>query len=108
MEIVKLTTEAQVRAKTLLDREEEDLDGLRISVIGGGCSGLQYRLQLDSSKETDSVHGYDNGLQVMVDEKSSLYLLGSSLEYFDTLDRQGFEVINPNATATCGCGQSFN
>lgn len=102
MEILQLTPKAQERAKLLLSEEKESKDGLRVAVIGGGCSGLQYKLGWDNAKETDTIHEYENGLKVLVDEKSSLFLLGSQLEYYDDLNRNGFEVVNPNAQTTCG------
>ena len=107
-EIIELTPNAQEQAKTLLGKEGDPKDGLRIAVIGGGCSGLQYRLGWDNVAESDMVHEYGNGLKVLVDDKSALFLVGSNLEYFDDIDRSGFEVANPNAQSTCGCGKSFN
>jgi len=107
-EIIELTPNAQEQAKALLSNEEEPKDGLRVAVIGGGCSGLRYKLGWDDAAETDMVHEYENGLKVLIDEKSSLYLLGSQLEYYNDIDRNGFEVNNPNANTTCGCGESFS
>lgn len=107
-EIIELTPKAQEQAKALLSKEQESKEGLRIAVIGGGCSGLQYKLGWDDSKEGDAIHEYDNGLKVMVDEKSAFFLLGSKLEYYDDINRNGFDVINPNASSTCGCGKSFS
>ena len=113
MEIVKLTPKAIEKAKELLTEEqakkpEAAIAGLRIAVIGGGCSGLQYALSFKNKKETDTTHVYENGLAVIVDEKSALYLVGTQLEYHDSIDRCGFEVVNPSASTTCGCGQSFS
>jgi len=107
-EIIELTGAAQLQAQKLLLKESEPKDGLRIAVIGGGCSGLRYKLGWDNAVEDDTVHEYDNGLKVLVDEKSALYLLGSQLEYYDDINRNGFEVNNPNASNTCGCGESFS
>lgn len=76
-------------------------------MIGGGCSGLQYKLGWDDAKETDEIHEYPNGLVVMVDEKSSVFLEGSTLEFHNSIEQTGFEVRNPNATGCCGCGKSF-
>lgn len=83
-------------------------DGLRIAVIGGGCSGFQYKLGWSGAKEEDEIHQYDNGLEVFVDPKSSLYLLGAALEYHDSIEKTGFEVTNPKSKNTCGCGKSFS
>jgi iron-sulfur cluster assembly protein len=106
-EIIKLTPAAQQQAKALLSKEVSK-EALRIAVIGGGCSGLQYKLGWDNSKENDMVFEYENGLKVLIDDKSALFLLDSILEYHNDIDRSGFEVINPNAKNSCGCGKSFN
>lgn len=106
-EIIKLTPAAQQHAIALLSNEPSK-EGLRVAVIGGGCSGLQYKLGWDNLKENDLVFQYENGLKVLVDDKSALFLLDSTLEYYNNIDRSGFEVINPSASHTCGCGKSFN
>ena len=107
-EVIKLTETAQERAKTLLSREESSKEGLRVAVIGGGCSGLQYKIGWDNPTENDFVHEYENGLKVFVDPKSGVILSGSSMDFYDSLDRSGFEIDNPNATSGCGCGKSFS
>lgn len=107
LEIIKLTPNAQEQAKALLSKESSK-EGLRVAVIGGGCSGLLYKLGWDNPKEEDAVYVYENGLKVFVDEKSALFLLDSILEYHNEIDRSGFEVVNPNASSTCGCGKSFS
>lgn len=107
MEIINLTQLAQKQAKTLLEKETNPKDGLRIAVIGGGCSGLQYKLGWDNVSENDTTHEYPNGLIVMVDSKSAEFLQDSVLEYHDSIEQQGFEVNNPNSTGGCGCGKSF-
>lgn len=107
-EIIALTPKAQEQAKALLSKEEEPKSGLRIAVIGGGCSGLQYKLGWDNATEDDMTHLYENGLTVIVDDKSALHLMGSKLEYYNDINRNGFEVENPNAKTSCGCGNSFN
>ena len=94
MEIVTLTLEAQAQAKKLLDREDVPKAGLRLKVIGGGCR--------------DDVHKYENGLLVIVDEKSAEFLEGSTLVFHDGIEQTGFEVQNPNAKTSCGCGSSFS
>jgi len=108
MELVTLTPEAQEQAKALLDKEKEPKIGLRLAVIGGGCSGLSYKLGWDDPSELDEVHTYENGLVVMIDMKSAEYLKGSTLIFHDSIERQGFEVQNPNATGCCGCKNSFS
>lgn len=108
MEIVQLTPEAQAQAKKLLDKEETPKAGLRLAVIGGGCSGLSYKLGWDDPSERDEVHKYENGLLVMIDEKSAEFLKGSTLVFHDSIEQTGFEVQNPNASSCCGCGNSFS
>lgn len=112
MEVVSLTPNAIEQAKELLDREREkkpeaEAAGLRISVLGGGCSGLQYSLNFSEARESDEVHQYPNGLIVMVDPKSAEFLRGSTLEFHNSIEQTGFEVQNPNAVGSCGCGKSF-
>jgi iron-sulfur cluster assembly protein len=80
--------------------------GLRVKVVGGGCSGLQYRMEIDSAKERDKVFERD-GARLIVDKKIFLYLNGSELDYGEDLMAAGFRLVNPNAKRTCGCGESF-
>ncbi len=108
MEAIKLTSAAQESAKELLNKESDPKIGLRVAVMGGGCSGLQYKIGWDDPAEKDDIHTYENGLVLMVDEKSAVMLEGSVLEYHNTIERQGFEVQNPQATGCCGCGKSFS
>ena len=82
--------------------------GLRLGVLGGGCSGLSYSIRFDSRpRERDRVYEFD-GVRIFVDPKSFLYLHGMTLDYEQTLMRQGFNFINPNSTRSCGCGSSFS
>ena len=81
--------------------------GLRIAVVGGGCSGFQYSLNFDQTKEGDSVTQFD-GVTVMVDEISLPYIAGTTLDYVEGLHNAGFRFDNPRATRTCGCGSSFS
>lgn len=108
MSIVALSDTAQDRVRGLLDREGKLAShGLRLKVVGGGCSGLQYQLGFDD-QVTDQDSEYKEGdVRIIVDDKSAVYLAGSTLEYLDTLQESGFKVQNPNATSTCGCGESF-
>lgn len=108
MEVLKLTEAAQERAKTLLSKEDPPKEGLRVAIIGGGCSGLQYKIGWDNSTDNDFVHEYENGLKVLVDPKSGVMLSGSTMDFYDGLDRSGFEIDNPNAQSSCGCGKSFS
>jgi len=80
---------------------------LRVGVAGGGCSGLSYKLDFDNEqKPTDQVFE-DNGLKIVTDLKSLLYLVNTTLDFSDGLNGKGFQFINPNASRTCGCGESF-
>ena len=108
MAIVALTDTAQERVRGLLDRDGKlTSHGLRLKVVGGGCSGLQYQLGFDD-QITDQDSEYQEGeVRIIVDDKSAVYLAGSTLDYLDTLQESGFKVQNPNATSTCGCGESF-
>jgi iron-sulfur cluster assembly protein len=82
--------------------------GLRLGVMGGGCSGLSYSIKFDTNpRERDRIYEFD-GVRVFVDPKSFLYLHGMTLDYEETLMRQGFNFINPNSTRSCGCGSSFS
>ena len=108
MSLVNVTEAASNQIKRLLDAEgKADTHGLRMKVVGGGCSGLQYQLAFDDAvKETDT-QVEAGGIRVIVDEKSALYLVGSEVDFVDTLMESGFKINNPNASNTCGCGQSF-
>ena len=93
-----------------LKKEEGRTEGenIRVSVKGGGCSGLMYDLGFDANViETDHVFE-DKGIKIIVDRKSLLYLAGTTLEFSDGLNGKGFQFINPNASRTCGCGESFS
>lgn len=114
MEVIQLTPKAIKKIKEVLgektSKSKTDEFGLRIAVIGGGCSGLQYSLSVDRMgdiKEDDLVQEYDENFRVLVDSKSALFLTGSTLEFYDDLNKSGFDVINPNASNPCGCGKSF-
>ena len=86
----------------------EEGSSLRIKVVGGGCSGLRYELAFDKDINSDTDHLIEeHGVRVIVDEKSALYMVGTVLDYMDTLMESGFKINNPNATNTCGCGESF-
>jgi len=106
--MIEVTKEASSRIRSLLSEDGKLAShGLRMKVVGGGCSGLQYQLSFDDVvREID--HEIDaDGVRVIVDEKSALYLVGSRLDFIDTLQESGFKIQNPNASNTCGCGQSF-
>ena len=80
---------------------------LRVSVVGGGCSGLSYKLDFDNEKRSMDQEFEDNGIKVVTDLKSFLYLVNTTLDFSDGLNGKGFFFSNPNASRTCGCGESF-
>ena len=87
---------------------KEASEGIRVAVQGGGCSGLMYDLEFDGNK-SDNDHVFeDKGIKIFVDKKSLLYLLGTELDFSDGLNGKGFQFKNPNASRTCGCGESFS
>ena len=107
METIDLTPKAVTEVKRLLTEQGKPSVGLRVGVKGGGCSGLSYSLNFDAQKEGDHVFEYE-GTKVFVDPKSFLYLAGLTLDFSDSLEGRGFKFINPNASKTCGCGESFS
>ena len=108
MALIEVTENAAERIQALLSEDgKQESHGLRMKVIGGGCSGLQYELSFDDeTREADHIEE-DLGVRLIIDEKSALYLVGSVLDFVDTLQESGFKIENPNASNTCGCGQSF-
>jgi iron-sulfur cluster assembly protein len=107
--MIEVTTEAAQQIQAVLEEEgKAGTHGLRMKVIGGGCSGLQYQLSFDDAvREIDTEIEIDGGVRIIVDEKSALYLVGTRLDFVDSLQESGFKIENPNASNTCGCGQSF-
>ena len=106
--MIEVTNQAAAQIRTLLSEDGKlETHGLRMKVIGGGCSGLQYQLSFDDAIREIDAEVEIEGVKVIVDEKSALYLVGSVLDFVDTLQESGFKIENPNASNTCGCGQSF-
>jgi len=104
---IALTPAANKEIKRILaEKNQKDLS-LRVGVRGGGCSGLSYSLNFDVKKEGDNVFEFE-GTRLLVDPKSLLYLSGMTLDFSDSLEGRGFKFINPNASKTCGCGESFS
>ena len=101
---ITLTDNAVLKILSLVD--EQPSQGLRVKVVGGGCSGLQYRMDVDEPRDGDKVFQRD-GAKVVVDRKSFLYLNGTELDFADSLMSSGFTLHNPNITRSCGCGASF-
>jgi iron-sulfur cluster assembly accessory protein len=105
---VQLTDEAASKVKSLLDQEGRDDLALRIAVQPGGCSGLRYQLFFDErSLDGDTVTDF-NGVNVVVDRMSTPYLNGATIDFVDTIEKQGFTIDNPTATGSCACGDSFH
>ena len=104
--MIKVTEKAKDRIIELRKADSGEDKHLRVSVTGGGCSGLMYNLSFDHIVESDKVFE-DNQVKILVDKKSILYLLGTTLDFSDGLNGKGFQFINPNASRTCGCGESF-
>jgi iron-sulfur cluster assembly protein len=107
---LQLTDRAIKRVRVAMAKEgiSPAEGGLRLGVTGGGCSGLSYAIKFDTQpRERDRVYDFD-GVRVFVDPKSFLYLHGMTLDYEETLMRQGFNFINPNSSRSCGCGSSFS
>lgn len=105
---VNLTSGAAGKVKDLLDREGRDDLALRLSVQPGGCSGLRYQLYFDDRQlDGDITKDYD-GVQVVTDRMSAPYLTGATIDFVDTIEKQGFTIDNPNAGSSCACGDSFS
>jgi iron-sulfur cluster assembly protein len=104
---IKLTEKAAEKIGELLGgMEDGDEQALRVAVRGGGCSGFQYALAFDKTKEDDHVFE-DRGVAVIVDKVSMQFVFGSEVDYVESLQGAGFQVNNPNVVAACGCGSSF-
>jgi len=106
--LVKLTVNAAKKVSTLLSRQGRANGVLRVAVIGGGCSGLQYKMDLQDGPANRDILVESGGVRVVVDPKSALYVTGSELDYVDALQDGGFKVKNPNAATSCSCGESFS
>ena len=105
--LIKLTENAAQKVSSLLTKQGRPQGVLRVAVVGGGCSGLQYKMDLQDNPANRDILVESGGVRVVVDPKSALYVTGSELDYLDTLDG-GFKVKNPNAATTCSCGESFS
>jgi iron-sulfur cluster assembly protein len=106
--LINVTETAADRIQDLLGKEgKRETHGLRMKVIGGGCSGLRYELAFDDKVSDQDTEVDVNGVRVIVDDKSALYLVDTTLDFVDTLQESGFKIKNPNAQSTCGCGESF-
>jgi iron-sulfur cluster assembly protein len=110
MEIITISEKARIQIQKLLEEQKLDKESyfLRVGVKGGGCSGISYEMGFDDiPQEGDNVIE-GNSIKIVIDKKSFLYLFGTELDFSDGLNGKGFQFINPNASRTCGCGESFS
>ncbi|MGB1971127.1 MAG: HesB/IscA family protein [Flavobacteriaceae bacterium] len=108
--MIKVSNQAKEKVSVLMQEEgfNPSADFVRVGVKSGGCSGLSYDLKFDDAQEPDDRLFEDNNVRIVVDKKSLLYLVGTTLEYSGGLNGKGFVFNNPNANRTCGCGESFS
>ena len=104
--MVTVSATAVAKLKNLMAQDGVEGQGLRVQVRGGGCSGYEYQLAFDTPREGDQIVEQD-GVKVVIDPKSLLFLTGSEIDFDDGLTGAGFAIKNPNAKGSCGCGQSF-
>lgn len=106
--LIRVLPSAAARLLSLLRRQGREENGaLRVAVVGGGCSGLQYKMDLVDGPRDRDIMVLSGGVRVVIDPKSALFVSGSELDYSDDLQQGGFKVKNPNAVVTCSCGESF-
>jgi len=105
--LVKATEAASRKLISLLEKQGRPNGALRVAVIGGGCSGLQYKMDLVDGPANRDIMVQTGGVRVVVDPKSALFVSGSVLDFSEDLQKGGFKVTNPNAVAHCSCGESF-
>ena len=106
--MIEVTDNAKKQAIQLMEDDGKAGYFIRVGVQGGGCSGLMYQLSFDNNEKEDDKAFENNGIKVVVDKKSYLYLVGTILDYSGGLNGKGFVFTNPNANRTCGCGESFS
>ena len=106
--LIKVTADAAKKVGSLLAKQGRAQGVLRVAVVGGGCSGLQYKMDLQDGPANRDILVESSGIRVVVDPKSALYVTGSELDYVDALQDGGFKVKNPNAATSCSCGESFS
>ena len=106
--MITITQEAKNKAMILMMEDGKPDSFIRVGVKGGGCSGLSYLLEFDNILREDDKVFEDNGIKIVVDKKSFLYLVGTELDYSGGLNGKGFVFNNPNSERECGCGQSFS
>jgi len=106
--LIKVSPAAAMKVSSLLQKQGRPGGVLRVAVVGGGCSGLQYKMDLQDQPANRDILVESGGIRVVVDPKSALYVTGSELDFVDALQDGGFKVKNPNAASTCSCGESFS
>ena len=106
--LIRITPNAAQKVSTLLNKQGRPTGVLRVAVVGGGCSGLQYKMDLQDGPANRDILVESSGVRVVVDPKSALYVTGSELDYVEALQGGGFKVKNPNAASSCSCGESFS
>lgn len=106
--MITISNSAKNRLLQLLKKDDMNRSFVRVGVESGGCSGLSYKLDFDDKKNADDEIVENNGITLIVNKKSFLYLVGTTLEFSDGLNGKGFVFNNPNASRTCGCGESFS
>ena len=106
--LIKVTASAAQKVSSLLRKQGRPEGVLRVAVVGGGCSGLQYKMDLQDKPANRDILVESGGIKVVVDPKSALYVTGSELDFVDALQEGGFKVKNPNAASSCSCGESFS
>jgi iron-sulfur cluster assembly accessory protein len=105
--MVTLTPKAVEKVKEIMAQQTPEPGGLRVAVVGGGCSGFSYSMQFDGGNGMDKTYSFED-LKVFVDPMSLMYLDGCEVDYVETLEGSGFKFNNPNVKHTCGCGSSFS
>ena len=106
--LCRITTAAADKLTSLLTRQGRPEGALRVAIIGGGCSGLQYKMDLVDGPVPRDIMVESQSVRIVIDPKSALFVSGSELDYSDDLQKGGFKVTNPNAVAHCSCGESFS
>jgi iron-sulfur cluster assembly protein len=106
--MLTVTDAAKKQSLRLMEDEQKEGYFIRVGVQGGGCSGLMYQLTFDNQENEGDMSFENNGVKVVVDKKSYLYLVGTTLDFSGGLNGKGFVFLNPNADRTCGCGESFS
>lgn len=111
MSVIKITDSAAAQIKVLLEKSEPRAEALLVSVVGGGCSGYKYKIEYLDKLENKPEFAEEvtkDGITVVIDPMAEVYIVGTTMDYVETLSSSGFEFKNPNQTAGCGCGKSFS